>query len=221
MQENDFCRITVATFDRLAERYAEKYFHLDLYEPYLQRLAKRIDTPGARVLDVACGPGNVSACLARARPDLRLIGIDLAEGMIKQARLRVPSAEFLVGDCRHIDKLGLEFDAAAFAFGLNYLTDDDATLFFASLDSALADSAILYLSTVTGQSGWSGIETSGNGDKVYLEYRSVNDVVSMVERAGYSVENLDVIASPAGAPRATRDLILIAQRTKGVPGQSA
>ena len=105
MQNDDFCLVTVATFNRLADRYAEKYFHLDIYDRYLERFAKRIESQGASVLDVACGPGNVSAYLAKVRPDLKLVGVDLAEGMIEQARLRVPSAEFLVKDCRHIGEL--------------------------------------------------------------------------------------------------------------------
>jgi hypothetical protein len=36
MQNDDVCLTSVATFDRLAERYAEKYFHLGLYERYLE-----------------------------------------------------------------------------------------------------------------------------------------------------------------------------------------
>lgn len=214
MQDNDFCLISIATFDRLADRYAEKYFHLDLYDRYLERFVRRIESQGASVLDVACGPGNVSAYLAQARPDLKLVGIDLAEGMIRQARLRVPSAKFWIKDCRYIDGLEQVFDASAFAFGLSYLTDDDANRFFTSLNSILSDSAILYLSTITGESSWSGFETSSGGDRVYLKYRSVDDIVSMVERAGYRIDFTEVITSPANAPKPTQDLILIAQRTK-------
>lgn len=216
MQEDDVCRVTVATFDRLADRYAELYFHLDMYDRYLERFAKTIESPGASVLDVACGPGNVSAYLAKVRPDLRLVGIDLAEGMIRQARSRVPSAEFLVKDCRCIDQLERVFDASAFAFGLSYLTDDDARRFFTSLNDSLTESATLYLSTITGEPGWSGFETTNDGDRVYLEYRSVSDIVSMVERAGFRVDVMDVIQSPANASKSTQDLVLIAQReTKG------
>lgn len=212
MQSDDFCIESVATFDRLADRYAEKYFNLNLYDCYLERFVKRIESRGASVLDVACGPGNVSAYLAKARPDLKLVGIDLAEGMVKQARTRVPSAKFWVKDCRQIDGLEQIFDAAAFAFGLSYLTDDDANRFFTSLNANLADCALLYLSTITGESSWSGFETSSTGDRVYLQYRNVSEVVSMVERAGYRVDYTEVIASPANAPKSTHDLILIAQR---------
>jgi SAM-dependent methyltransferase len=215
MQDDDFCLESVATFSRLADLYAEKYFHLDMYDRYLEQFVRRIEPQGASVIDVACGPGNVSAYMAKARPDLKLIGVDLAEGMIKQARLRVPSAEFLVKDCRHIGELEHVFDASAFAFGLSYLTDDDANRFFGSLNSIMADSAMLYLSTITGEPGSSGFETSSRGDRVYIRYRSVGDVVSMVERAGYRIDFWEVISSPANASEPTQDLILIAQRVGG------
>jgi cyclopropane fatty-acyl-phospholipid synthase-like methyltransferase len=212
MYDQDISQVTVATFDRLADRYAEKYFYLDLYDRYLEWFANRIEKQGASVLDVACGPGNVSAYLAKHRPDLKLLGIDLAEGMVRQARLRVPSAEFRVEDCRRVDELGQVFDAAAFAFGLSYLTDKDTRRFFTALNASLADSGMLYLSTMTGEPGWSGFETSSSGDRVYLEYRTIADVVSMVEQAGYRVEFQEVIASPANASKRTQDLILIARR---------
>ena len=212
MQEDDPCRVSVATFDRLADRYAEKYFDLDLYDRYLERFAHRIGLHGASVLDVACGPGNVSAYLSKARPDLKLVGIDLSPRMIEQARLRVPSATFLVKDCRQMGKLDRLFDAAAFAFGLSYLSDDDANRFFSSLNANVRDTAVLYLSTITGELRHAGFETSSSGDRVYLEYRRVDDVVSMVERAGYRIEFMEVLASPANAPKVTQDLVLIAQR---------
>jgi cyclopropane fatty-acyl-phospholipid synthase-like methyltransferase len=212
MQNDDVCLASVAAFDRVADGYAEKYFHLDIYDRYLERFVQQIQLQGASVLDVACGPGNVSAYLARVRPDLELLGIDLAEGMVKQARQRVPSAQFLVKDCRHIDELERVFDAAAFAFGLSYLTDEDAERFFTVLNVCLADSAVLYLSTMTGYPSRSGFETASRGDKVYLRYRSVGDVISMVERAGYRVDFTAVIASPVNASKQTQDLILIAQR---------
>lgn len=214
MQDDDFCMVSVATFNKLADRYAEKYFHLDMYDPYLERFVKRIESQGVSVLDVACGPGNVSAYLAKVRPDLKLVGFDLAEEMVKQARTRVPSAEFLIKDCRYIGELGHVFDASAFAFGLSYLTDEDANQFFSSLNAILADSAMLYISTITGESNGSGFETSSSGDRVYMIYRSVGDVISMVEQAGYRVDFTEVIASPANAAKSTQDLILIAQREK-------
>jgi len=214
MQYKDYCLETVTTFNKFADRYAEKYFDLDIYDKYLDRFIVGIKTTGASVIDIACGPGNVSAYLGRKRPDLKVVGVDLSEAMIEQARQRVPSAEFLVEDCRTIGELNRFFDSAVFAFGLSYLVDDDAMRFFVSLNSALADGAMLYLSTITGDPEWSGFETSGSEDRVYIQYRSVKDVVSMVKRAGYKIDFMEVINSPASAPKSTKDLIIIAQLEK-------
>jgi hypothetical protein len=96
--------------------------------------------------------------------------------------------------------------------GLSYLTDDDAHRFFFSLNASLREGAMLFLSTVTGDQRFSGLEASNSGDAVYVQYRSAADVVALVERAGYVVEFTDLIASPTNAPRQTQDLVLIAQR---------
>jgi len=50
--------------------------------------------PGAghRVLDVGCGPAFSTIALARARPDARLVGLDLAPRMLQEARKRMVSA---------------------------------------------------------------------------------------------------------------------------------
>lgn len=212
MQDGDVCKVSVDTFDRLAARYAAKYFDLDVYDRFLGQFAERIGQGGS-VIDVACGPGNVCAYLAKTRPDLELVGVDLAAQMIEQARTRVPAAAFFVKDCRDIGEFDRTFDACAFAFGLSYLTDADAAGFFASLNAIVTRSATLYLSTITGDASWSGFESSDSGDRVYLVYRSVKDVVSMVERAGYQVDLNETIGSPAEAPKQTRDLILIARRS--------
>lgn len=216
MRHKDYCLESVAAFDKFADRYTEKYFYLDIYDRYLERFANQVQPQGAGVLDVACGPGNVSAYLAKRRPDLELAGIDLSAAMVSQARSMVPSAEFMVKDCRDLSGIDQVFDACAFAFGLSYLTDNDARRFFASLDDVLADTALLYLTTTTGKS-WSGFETSSTGDRVYIEYRSVSDVTRMVERAGYRVDFQDVIDSPSNASNSTQDLILIAQKEERRP----
>jgi len=57
---------------------------------------------GARLLDVGTGPGYLLDYLARPRPDLHLLGLDLSYGMIRRARLKAgPSLaplKFLVAD---------------------------------------------------------------------------------------------------------------------------
>ncbi|HEX8678713.1 MAG TPA: class I SAM-dependent methyltransferase [Chthoniobacterales bacterium] len=45
-------------------------------------------TLGARVLDVACGTGEPGLSLARRSPDVQLLGVDAAAGMIESREPR-------------------------------------------------------------------------------------------------------------------------------------
>jgi SAM-dependent methyltransferase len=55
------------------------------------RLAARLaDAPVARVADLGCGPGVSTFELARALPNATLIGVDVAQRMLNQARRRRP-----------------------------------------------------------------------------------------------------------------------------------
>jgi SAM-dependent methyltransferase len=79
--------------------------------------------PGARVLDVGCGPGVVlAAALARgARPT----GVDIAPGMLAEARRRVPDVELLEADAVELPVAAGSFDAAVGNFVLNHLPEPE------------------------------------------------------------------------------------------------
>jgi ubiquinone/menaquinone biosynthesis C-methylase UbiE len=64
-------------------------------------------TPGARLLEVACGPGYGSGMAAEK--GVEAIGIDFAPTMVEEARRKFPGAEF-----REWDAEALEFEDAGF-----------------------------------------------------------------------------------------------------------
>lgn len=78
--------------------------------------------PGMRILDLACGPGNLSARLAAlVAPGGEVVGVDLAEGMIARARARsIANAQFLVMDMERLEFEGASFDAATCGHGLQF-----------------------------------------------------------------------------------------------------
>jgi 2-polyprenyl-3-methyl-5-hydroxy-6-metoxy-1,4-benzoquinol methylase len=213
LESTDPCQVSVDTFDRLAGNYARKYLGLDLYDAHYHRFATRLPQQGS-VLDLACGPGNVSAFLARERPDLRLQGIDLAPAMVALAQTHVPSARFQVHDCRRLAELGQRFDGIAYAFGLNYIDDAAAQALFDALPAALSDAGALFLSTMLGDPAQSGVLASAQGDRIHLHYRRRDTVEAWVRDAGLDIVHAEAMASPASAAKATIDLMLVAERRK-------
>lgn len=81
--------------------------------------------PGMRVLDLACGPGNLSRRLAAlVVPDGEVVGVDLAPGMIGLARgARMSNARFEVMDIEDLDFPDGSFDVAVCGHGLQFVPD--------------------------------------------------------------------------------------------------
>src|SRR5215467_9147873 len=78
--------------------------------------------PGLRVLDVACGTGNLA--LIAARRGCMVTGIDFAENLIVQARARAASerlrVDFDAGDAEALPYADGQFDLAVSMFGVMF-----------------------------------------------------------------------------------------------------
>ncbi|MGO9762773.1 MAG: class I SAM-dependent methyltransferase [Solirubrobacteraceae bacterium] len=101
-----------------------------LHEPFTRRLLTRagIDT-GMRVLDVGCGPGDVSLLVRElVGADGSVVGVERDEQAVVAARERAADAglqnvEFVCGDFREIELDGGPFDALVGRFVLLYQAD--------------------------------------------------------------------------------------------------
>lgn len=81
--------------------------------------------PGMRIVDLACGPGNLSRRLAElVSPGGEVVGVDLAPGMIELARsANIASARFEVMDIESLQLPDASFDAAICGHGFQFASD--------------------------------------------------------------------------------------------------
>jgi ubiquinone/menaquinone biosynthesis C-methylase UbiE len=81
--------------------------------------------PGMRILDLACGPGNLSRRLAElVSPGGEVVGVDLAPGMIELARsANIANASFAVMDIEQLELPDASFDAAICGHGFQFASD--------------------------------------------------------------------------------------------------
>ncbi len=91
-------------------------------------------TPGIRMLDVGCGPGNIIPYL----PAVAYTGIDLNRKHIEFARARYGDrGDFLVGDAVALQETGFSFDLINVSAVLHHLSDDECKTMLKSLGSLL------------------------------------------------------------------------------------
>src|SRR5688500_5681018 len=110
-------------FDRYAETRAAWRARNRFYYEEIQRLCRRPVPPGARVLELGCGIGDL---LAELRPALG-VGLDLSEGMVRAARRRHaanPDLYFFRADAHDLPLApGTTFDYVILSDLLGHLED--------------------------------------------------------------------------------------------------
>ena len=138
------------TFNKLAIQYQNRFMDYDGYTDTFDLFVNEIAKYDASILEIACGPGNVTQYLLRHNSNYKIYGIDIAPKMIDLARINNPSAKFDVMDCRYLSHVSDNFDAIICAFGLPYLTREDAIKLINNSCTILNDNGLLYLSTMEG-----------------------------------------------------------------------
>jgi SAM-dependent methyltransferase len=88
-----------AEYDRWAEERDGWRAKNRAYYDAISRLVKFVVPPGASVLEIGCGTGELLASLEPARG----VGIDLSTRQIEVARRKFPHLELLVGDAETLD----------------------------------------------------------------------------------------------------------------------
>lgn len=208
----DYNAESVATFDKNAARYAERFFALPDYERFYEWLAAATPQGPARFLDLACGPGNVAAFISRQRPQAEIVCVDRSSLMLAEAARRVPEVQTLQADCRDLSAVAGPFDSAAFCFGLSYFDDADARQALAELHRLLRPGSALLLATVAGDPAMTGAQSNAAGERVFSFYRRSAEIEALMRSAGFLIEQTQLIPSPANASLQTEDVLVQARR---------
>jgi demethylmenaquinone methyltransferase / 2-methoxy-6-polyprenyl-1,4-benzoquinol methylase len=129
-------------FGKIAPRYdfLNHLLSFSLDHVWRRRTAKKfahiLQNPGARILDLCCGTGDLAFALDRARASVMrasmpkrrpIIGSDFVQGMLTRAREKAghknASAVFVTGDSMNLPFADANFDLATTAFGFRNLAN--------------------------------------------------------------------------------------------------
>jgi trans-aconitate methyltransferase len=203
----------VALFNEFAEAYQEKYMSVDLYRETLDVFCAAIEPVGAKVLELGCGPGNITRYLLDKRPDLQLLGTDLAPRMMTLARINNPGAEFRLMDCRDLAQLKELYDAIVGGFCLPYLSKKECLDLIRNAALCLNSTGIIYLSTMEDdyeKSGFVGA-SSGGEKRMFTYYHEAGYLKEALAKNGFSILSMKRQNYPTYNSTTKTDLIIIAR----------
>ena len=207
----DQTKIAVDIFNKLANGYQDKFMDVSLYHDSLDIFCDNIKKENATVLELACGPGNITKYLLEKRPDLEILGTDLAPNMIELAKINNTTAEFQLLDFRDIESLNKKFDAIMCGFGLPYLSKEEAIQFIKDSNQQLNDNGVLYISTMEDDNTKSGFKTGSTGYTIYQNFHQADYLSATLEENGFNIIHLDRMEYIHNEEKTT-DLIIIATK---------
>ena len=149
---------------------------LKLYNDTYDLICNAVVKNKASILEIGCGPGNITKYLLSKRPDFNIFGIDIAPNMIELAKINNPKANFAVMDSRNISEIETKYDAIVCGFCLPYLSETDSQKLIFEANYLLNDSGFLYLSFVEGDPNKSGFQAGSTGDRSYFYYHNLDQL---------------------------------------------
>lgn len=167
---------TFETWNKVAAIYQDKFMDLDLYNTTYDFICNSITKDNAKLLEIGCGPGNITKYLLSARPDFDIFGIDIAQNMIELAKKNNPKASFAVMDIRNIDDIKTKFDGIVCGFCLPYLSPADSLKLISDCYKLLNKNGLIYISFVEGDPNKSGFQIGSSGDRIYFYYHNLDDL---------------------------------------------
>lgn len=179
-----------ASYDRMAEPYADQYFHELEHKPLdrelLDRFAERVQSLGP-VCDLGCGPGQIGRYLHGRGVDV--FGVDLSPGMVELARKLNPDMEFRTGNMLSLSIPEGSLGGIAAFYSIIHVPREKVTLALGELKRVLRPGGVLLLSFHVGQEVLHLDEWEGKKVSVDFTFFSRSEMEGYLESVGLEVED--------------------------------
>lgn len=181
---------TAQDFGQHANLYVEKYFDVDFYQDALKVFYK-ISNAHVNYLDIAYRPGNLTSRLLSQFPNTKVLGIDIADEMLVQAKKNNPTAKFKNISCSALASIEVSFDGILCGFVLPYLNKAETKELIHDVPEKLNTSGTLFLSGNLGEYKKSILRgpSSDKGPELYSFNYSKSFLENELSRNGFSVQN--------------------------------
>ena len=186
--------IVARGYDAIAERYlAWSGLRPSAARRRYLALACELIPAGASVVELGCGAGiPMTAALADGR---QVTGVDISPAQIRLARRNVPGATFIESDMTSIAIPPGSLDAVVAFYSLTHVPRAELAGLLARIRSWLRPGGI-FIATMGVEDDPGSVEAGWLGVDMYFSHYSARRNRRLVEDAGFTIEQADVIAEP-------------------------
>ncbi len=199
-------------FSAHAQLYRERFWDVSRYAGSLLHFAASLPK-NARVLELGCGPGNVTAFLLERFRDFTIYATDFSPEMVALAQEANPSCEASVFDVCQLATWDRPVEGILSGFVIPYLNEADTRAFLKNAAALLPTGGTLYVSgMVANATQQSGERTNSQEDTIYMYYHRAADLLDWIQDYGFAVTFQTLDFYPAGDGTTTSDMALVARK---------
>jgi SAM-dependent methyltransferase len=182
---------TQSSYDSVAADYAHKYLsefdHKPMDRQLLDRFASMVKDKG-RACDLGCGPGQVARYLKALGVDV--MGVDLSEQMVDQARQNNPGIPFQQGDMRHLDLVDGALAGIAAFYCIIHIPREDVTAVLRELRRVLKAGGVLLITFHAGEETRHMDEFFGKPVSLDFRFFKRDEMETKLKDAGFVIEDV-------------------------------
>jgi SAM-dependent methyltransferase len=180
---------TRASYNRVADVYARQFNDELDHKPLERRLLDDVAASATGLLcDLGCGPGHVAAYL-HAR-GAEVVGIDLSDAMVEQARLLHPDVQFVQADMRALPFADGALAGIVALYSLIHLAPTELPAALLELRRVLQPGGSLLIGFHSGEETRHLDEWWGEPVNLDFHFFTTQAMLAWLAEAGFTVDRL-------------------------------
>jgi ubiquinone/menaquinone biosynthesis C-methylase UbiE len=208
---------THKTWNLLAQKYQDIFMDLKLYDESYDTFCEMLEKKNAHILELGCGPGNVTKYLLNKCSTYKIHATDIAPSMVALAKINNPTANCEVIDTRQINQIKNKYDAIVCGFCLPYLDKEDCINLIKDSFQLLQNEGLIYVSMIEGDYNNSILETSSDGlHSMLVYYYSQEFITNIFMNYNFNIDCIFKIPYTKSNGEQSTHLIFIARKTNKI-----
>lgn len=186
---------TINAYKKLGSQYIK---NIADYTPVEFEEFTRLIRPKGKVLDIGCCGGRDSRKLVNKGFDV--VGIDLLDTFLEEAKKNVPEAQFIKKDVRNLDFPKDFFDAIWANAVLLHCEKGDIPKIFSNFYRILKTGGLLHIRVKEGKGLGIKVDEIAGKEKRLFTFFTKDELKAMLENTGFEIIKLRLFPDESGRP---------------------